>query len=130
MLSVSIFLLTLASMKHGRFRNGIKLLLGGICWGISLAISGAATSGPQGLMKSEFIFESAPFPECHAATIAETKETLVAAWFGGTRERHPDVGIWLSRQIAGHWSVPVEVANGLERGSKRYTWWDPGLLQP
>src|SRR5712691_10907241 len=69
-------------------------------------------STQPGLMTSEFIFEKAPFPSCHASTIAETKDGLVAAWFGGTRERHPDVGIWLSRHVAGHWTAPVEVADG------------------
>src|SRR5438270_13373751 len=66
------------------------------------------------LVKSEFIYETAPFPECHASTIAETKNGLVAAWFGGTRERHPDVGIWLSRMLGGKWGAPVEVANGVQ----------------
>src|SRR4051812_35868109 len=61
-----------------------------------------------GLIKSEFIFETAPFPECHASTIVETESGLVAAWFGGTRERHPDVGIWLSRLTDGKWTAPVE----------------------
>src|SRR5438094_821825 len=75
-----------------------------------------AFAGPQsGLMTSEFIFEAAPFPSCHASTIAQnTSGSLVTAWFGGTRERHPDVGIWLSRQIDGRWIAPVEVANGIE----------------
>jgi hypothetical protein len=45
----------------------------------------------------EFIFETAPFPESHASTIAETPSGFVAAWFGGTKERNPDVGIWVSR---------------------------------
>src|SRR5437899_1860870 len=62
---------------------------------------------PQpGLIKSEFIFETAPFPECHASTIAETESGLVAAWFGGTHERHPDVGIWISRLADGKWTRP------------------------
>ena len=46
---------------------------------------------------SEFIYETAPFAQCHATTIAETPGGLVAAWFGGTRESDPDVGIWVSR---------------------------------
>ena len=33
---------------------------------------------------AEFIFESAPFASAHASTIVETREGLVAAWFGGT----------------------------------------------
>src|SRR6266481_4276091 len=83
-----------------------------------------------GLIKSEFIFETAPFPECHASTIAETKSGLVTAWFGGTGERHPDVGIWLSRQSGGRWSAPVEVANGVQSPTNRYACWNPVLFQP
>ena len=83
-----------------------------------------------GLMKSEFIFETAPFPECHASTIAETKDGLVAAWFGGTRERHPDVGIWVSQHSEGKWSAPIEVANGVESPTNRYPCWNPVLFQP
>lgn len=83
-----------------------------------------------GLIKSEFIFESAPFPECHASTIAETGSGLVAAWFGGTHERHPDVGIWLSRVVDGKWTAPMEVANGIQSATNRYPCWNPVLFQP
>ena len=67
-----------------------------------------------GIVSSEFIFTEAPHPQCHASTIVETPSGLVAAWFGGTRERDPDVGIWVSRQIDGEWSPQVEVANGIQ----------------
>ena len=51
---------------------------------------------PPGVLKSEFVYETAPFPSCHASTIAETaKGTLVAAWFGGKYEKHPEVGVWV-----------------------------------
>ena len=79
------------------------------------------------VVKSEFIYETAPFPECHAATIAETDRGLVAAWFGGTKEKNPDVGIWVSRQTNGTWSSPVEVANGVESPTRRYPTWNPVL---
>jgi predicted neuraminidase len=79
---------------------------------------------------SEFIFESAPFPQCHASTIAETRSGLVAAWFGGTRERDPDVGIWISRLENARWTAPVEVANGVESPTNRYPCWNPVLFQP
>src|SRR3954464_11411947 len=49
-----------------------------------------------GVVKSEFIFEKAPFASSHASTIAETKGGLIAAWFGGSDEGEKDVGIWTS----------------------------------
>jgi predicted neuraminidase len=78
---------------------------------------------------SEFIFEDAPFPECHASTIAETPAGLVAAWFGGTREGDQDVGIWVSRHVEGRWSDPVEVANGIQHATLRHPCWNPVLFQ-
>lgn len=83
-----------------------------------------------GYVSSEFIYEEAPFPSCHASTIVETPSGLVAAWFGGTHERNPDVGIWVSRLVDGKWTVPVEVANGVESPTVRYPTWNPVLFQP
>lgn len=88
------------------------------------------TAEPPGLLKTEFIYETAPFPSCHASTIAETKSGLVAAWFGGTHERHPDVCIWVSRQENGAWTPPVEVANGVGFAPNRLPTWNPVLFQP
>jgi predicted neuraminidase len=88
------------------------------------------SAAEPGLLKSEFIYEIAPFPECHASTIAESKAGLVAAWFGGTRERNSDVGIWLSRHESGGWTPPIEVANGIQHTNKRYPCWNPVLFQP
>lgn len=91
----------------------------------------AAGAEPQpGWLKSEFIYETAPFPSCHASTMAETKSGLIAAWFGGTHENHPDVGIWVSRHENGRWTAPVEVANGVESPTNRYPTWNPVLFQP
>jgi len=94
-----------------------------------LTTSVFAASQP-GLVTSEFIYETAPFPECHASTIAESQGALVAAWFGGKHEKSPDVGIWLSRKEDGKWTSPVEVANGVQSASKRYPCWNPVLFQP
>lgn len=86
--------------------------------------------GKRSIVKSEFIYkaEDVPFPGCHASTIAETDEGLVTAWFGGTHEKHPDVGIWFSRFINGKWTVPVEVANGVQHSGLRYPTWNPVLF--
>jgi predicted neuraminidase len=85
--------------------------------------------GKQAIIKSEFIYKPGDvnIPSCHASTIAETKSGLVAAWFGGTEERNPNVGIWLSIFDNGIWSKPVEVANGIQHKTKRYPCWNPVL---
>jgi predicted neuraminidase len=95
-----------------------------------MAFTAPAQSPAPGVVKSEFIYETAPFPECHASTIAESKGGLVAAWFGGTKEKNPDVGIWVSRVEDGKWTAPVEVADGVESPEKRYPTWNPALCQP
>src|SRR5712671_2701713 len=82
------------------------------------------------VLRSEFIFERAPFPSSHASTIVDTRDGLVAAWFGGTRERDPDVGIWVSRRDASGWTPPVEVANGVQADGTRHPCWNPVLFQP
>ncbi|MEO6742812.1 MAG: exo-alpha-sialidase [Chthoniobacteraceae bacterium] len=84
-----------------------------------------------GLLKSEFIYETAPFPSCHATTIVEPAAGgLVAAWFGGTAEGKPDVGIWSSRFTDEKWTAPVEVANGVQTDGTRFPCWNPVLFQP
>ena len=75
------------------------------------------------------MFTDAPFPSAHASTIVETPAGLVAAWFGGTREKHPDVGIWLSRHEGLGWSAPAEVANGVQQDGRRYPSWNPVLFR-
>ena len=89
-----------------------------------------AGSAQAAVLKTEFLYETAPFPSCHASTIVETKQGLVTAWFGGTHEKHPDVGIWLSRSVDGRWTAPIEVANGVESPDKRHPCWNPVLFQP
>jgi predicted neuraminidase len=90
----------------------------------------AAETQPA-LLKSEFIYETAPFPSCHASTIVENSNgALVAAWFGGTDEKNPDVGIWLSRFEGDRWTAPTEVANGVQDDGTRHPTWNPVLFQP
>ncbi len=82
-------------------------------------------------MKSEFIYERAPFPSAHASTICEVKGALVAAWFGGTEERASDVGIWLSRNDGTGWTAPTEVAHGRDDENQiQLPSWNPVLFQP
>ena len=84
----------------------------------------------RAIVASEFIYERAAFPSAHASTIVETREGLVAAWFGGTVEGHPDVAIWLSRRGPAGWTAPVEVASGAQPDGSRHPCWNPVLFQP
>lgn len=66
--------------------------------------------------KDEFVYKQTDFPQCHAATIVELKNgDLVAAYFGGTKERNPDVCIWVNRKPKGSdkWSGPQLAADGV-----------------
>ena len=94
------------------------------------AIPADKPSPEPGFVGGEFIFDAAPFPSCHASTIVETKSGLVAAWFGGTKEGAPDVGIWLARQINGQWTAPVEVANYVRGDGQHFACFNPVLFLP
>lgn len=83
----------------------------------------------DGIVEEMFVYDTAPFPSCHAATIAETPEGLVCAFFGGTKERHPDVCIYVSRFEEGKWTAPREVANGVIDDENRQPTWNPVLFQ-
>ena len=105
---------------------------------VLLAMLAGQGPAPSPLVRSEFIFEHAPFPSAHASTIVESRDGLVAAWFGGTAERNPDVGIWVSRHPStrlgaggdGGWSEPIEVATGVQPDGTRHPCWNPVLFQP
>jgi len=109
-------------------KRWLMCLIGVLCCTPSLASDEAFMR--EGIVQEEFIFDEAPFAACHASTIAESTAGLVAAWFGGSGESHPDVGIWVSRHIEGKWTPPVEVANGVQSAKKRFPCWNPVLFQP
>ena len=90
----------------------------------------AAVPQHEAVVASEFIYDKVPFPQCHASTIEESQDGLVAAWFGGTREGHDDVGFWVARQVDGKWTRPVEVADGVQPDGDRHPCWNPVLFQP
>ncbi|WP_237228527.1 exo-alpha-sialidase [Rubinisphaera sp. JC750] len=83
-----------------------------------------------GLVSETFIYENAPFKECHASTICETTRGLVASWFGGTKEGNKDVGIWTSYFDGQRWSRPSLAADGVQHDGLRYPCWNPVLFQP
>lgn len=78
------------------------------------------------LKKRDYVFDTpAPFAQCHASTLVHTGNgNFVVAWFGGTHEKHSDVGIWLSRGKPGAWSAPEQVAKIREEAH-----WNPVLFK-
>ncbi len=96
---------------------------------VMMLTSGAQTlPWKRGIIKDEFIFEKAPFPESHSATIVETPKGIVAAWFGGTKEANPDVEIWVSHLVNDQWTAPVSVADGRIDGVRKACY-NPVLFQ-
>ena len=86
----------------------------------------------KSVITDEFLYKHASFPECHASTIAETNDgSLVASYFGGTKERNPDVCIWVSRKAKGSdtWTAPKMAADGVFSDTLRKACWNPVLYQ-
>lgn len=86
----------------------------------------------KGITANEFVYEKADFPQCHSATIVETTGgDLLTAFFGGTREGHPDVCIYVSRKNKGDvkWSVPALAADGVFPDGSRKACYNPVLYQ-
>ena len=99
---------------------------------VAVELPPLAKPGQGALISANLIYslENRPTPQCHASTIAETPNGLVAAWFAGTREKHTDVGIRVSRLVKGEWTASIEVADGSEGEEKEYPCWNPVLFQP
>lgn len=101
---------------------------------ILLAFYGCGRSSLEKLefevFSAGFIFEKAPFPECHASTIVETEDSFLAAWFGGTREGDKDVCIYASaKEDEERWGIPVKVADGIVNDTLQYPCWNPVLYK-
>ena len=70
------------------------------------------------VVNDEFVYKQTDFPQCHASSIVELDNgDLVATYFGGTKERNPDVCIWVNRKPKGSdkWTAPQLVADGVFR---------------
>ena len=126
-------------LMSSRFVRGSRTAFNSLATLIVLTSCAGAKPAPQtpaklatqsAMLRAEFIYETAPFPSCHASTIEATKGGLVAAWFGGTAEKNPDVGIWVARREKDRWTTPEEVATGVGFEPDRLPCWNPVLFQP
>lgn len=69
------------------------------------------------MIKAELLYQEYLTPpsinneagECHASTVAICDGKPVVAWFHGTKEKNPNVRIWVSKRD-GEWSAPVAVS--------------------
>ena len=105
----------------------VMVIVCGVSWPLGAA---RQTAGPA-IVSSAFIYEHGPYPQVHASTLVETTSgRLLAAWFGGTEEGHPDVSIWVARHEDGRWSPGVKVADGVQDAATRHPTWNPVLFQP
>ncbi len=85
------------------------------------------------VLLTEFVSLRSPAPSVHASTIVEHRGRLLIAWFAGSYESANDVGIWLTgrgTESDTAWSVPIEVANGLQPDGRRFPTWNPVLFAP
>ncbi len=91
---------------------------------------GSRLVGPPMLERSQFICETPVVPQCHAPTLTECDGVLLAAFFGGTREGAPDVGIWLARDAGAGWSEPKRVVDAHDAQGRIWPCWNPVLFRP
>lgn len=77
----------------------------------------------------EFIAAVPGQQSVHASTIVELHDGLLTAWFGGSHEGAPDVGIWASRFDGSAWGAPVEIADGVQPDGTRQPTWNPVLFR-
>ncbi len=95
-----------------------------------LVLSGLALSAIAGAQPANptlrFIWDEAPFPRAHASTLVQAPDgSLVAAWFGGSGEGRPDVGVWSSRKpLDGTWSPPRQLYKEPDQPA-----WNPVLFR-
>lgn len=97
-------------------KNLVLILLAVIAFSISSNPAEAVSRqmARPGLVLEEYIFMKGPTRDCHASSLLELANgDLLCTWFGGTREGHADVNIWLARKSkGGQWQAPVSVADG------------------
>ena len=96
----------------------------------ALAMPQTSTAPPNpAIVSSEFIYDDRAVRR--SATPRRSSRRRRGSWPRGsaaTRERHPDVRIWVSRHVAGAWTAPVEVADGVQPDGTRLPTLESGAL--
>src|SRR5438046_1985789 len=83
------------------------------------------------IIRSANVYETAPFPSCHASTLVQTEAgTILVAFFGGTGEGKPDVCVWLAEFDGNTWTAPRKVSDGVMPDGSSFPCWNPVLFRP
>lgn len=83
--------------------------------------STANNSKGWSITDDEFIYDHSIYPETHSASIVELHDgTLLATYFGGTKERNPDVCIYTQRKTNDTWEKPILAADGVFAPDDKY----------
>lgn len=71
---------------------------------------------------AKLLFTDPPFRFAHGASLIETDDGFLIAWFAGRHEGHAETAIWLTRGDGDVWAPPVRVTDGGEEPC-----WNPVL---
>lgn len=76
------------------------------------------------------IVDTALFDACHASTLEELFDgRIMAAWFGGAYEGHPELCIYTAIFSDGRWDLPKITAIGYAKDGSRQACWNPVLFK-
>lgn len=81
------------------------------------------------LVDSGFVNPNATYKSSHASTLVDCGGSILAAWFGGSYEKHPDVCIYVASKEKGVWQRDRMVADGVETELIRNPCWNPVLFK-
>lgn len=79
----------------------LLIVIAAMCW--------SKCQAQYEIVERGFLYDTAVPPTCHAATLVEADNgDILAAFFGGTYEGHPDSDVWLCRRKKGstEWTRP------------------------
>lgn len=108
----------------------LKNILSVLCAACALTAS-AEVIDPQGVvLEHGTLYGPGVLASCHATTVVELPDgDMLAAYFAGTYEGHPDVCVYASRRRAGHttWDLPQLLVSGIrtEWTESAFTYDDP-----
>ncbi|MDR1779891.1 MAG: exo-alpha-sialidase [Tannerella sp.] len=116
-------------MKKESIRHLLQVATCIFCTAIAALSATAEEPVSLKVMETGFIYANEPYPSAHASTIVDTGNGVLAAWFGGSYERHPDVCIYGAFYRNGKWDKPFRIADGVEHELLRNPCWNPVLFK-